>query len=146
MATATASQFGPEFPPNCPPPSATSANATVYRLVRRQPPDATDFQTHAELDLAPRADPCDRCGLSVYADPNDAVAKYQEVVNRYGPEGTKIGRLVARLLLTPIHGQFLATPNQRVHDSHHTWWPYCGADRLSSFDQIVEDASNALGT
>ena len=82
----------------------------------------------------------------MYADPRDAVAMYQEVVYRYGRDGTRIGRLVARLLLTPIHGQILATPNQRRHDSHHTWWPYSDTDRLSSLDQIVEDASNALGT
>lgn len=139
-------QFDPGYPANCPPPEAEDANGTVYRLVHQQPPDPTDFRTHAELKLAPRADPCERCGLSVYARETDAVAKYLEVVGRFGKEGTKIGRLVAQLVLNPSHGRILATPNQRTHDSHHTWWPYSGSDRLSCFDQIVEDASHALGT
>ena len=146
MTTTSERQFGPEFPANCPPSTVTDAKGTIYRLVKKTPPDASDFQTHAELGLAPTAEPCDRCGLSVYAIQSDAVAMFLRVAERYGVDGTRIGRFVARLCLTAEHGRLLSTPNRTFHDSHHTWWPYSGADRLSSCDQIVEDASNALGT
>jgi|SRR5665213_1243541 len=129
--------FGAHFPPNCPPASAVECGGIVYRLVSGKTPTIDDFLTHAELGLAPRADACDRCGLSVYENRGDAIALYQRVVARFGPQGTRIGNLVARLELTAAHGRQLATPNQRTPDSHCTWWPFADVDRVSSFDQIV---------
>lgn len=144
MDTTPPNSFDVHFPPNCPPESADDASGIVYRLVSNQPPTPEDFSTHAERRAAPNADPCDRCGLSVYRVQQDAINQYRLIVSRHGVNGTRIGKLVARLALESRHGRLMPTPNKHLRDSHHTWWPFSGTDRLSSFEEIVEDASHAV--
>jgi hypothetical protein len=125
------------FPTELPTQGGSDCGGVFYRLVKSDPPRIEDFLSHAEMGKAPNADACDRCGLSIYSKHGDANALYQRVVSRHGKEGTSIGRLVARLKLSPVHGRQLATPNKKVNDSHTTWWPYLETNRLSSFDAIV---------
>jgi len=146
MAGAAAPRFAAHFPNGCPPAEAQAATGEFYRLVTSDPPVKRDWQTHAELGLGMKGNVCNWCGLSIYADAADARDNYRRVVERFGPEGTRIGSLIARLLLQPIHGLMQPTPNRRFPDSHHTWWPYEDADRTSSFVQILEDARHDLGT
>jgi hypothetical protein len=44
----------------------------VFRLVHEDPPDASDFATHAETGRLPKAPACLRCGLSVFREKRDA--------------------------------------------------------------------------
>jgi len=131
------------LPPGCPPSDARAAEGTMYRLVGSDPPTSVDFLTHAELAKALKANPCSRCGLSVFSSLGDVIKLYARVASQYGPESTGIGHLVARLELEPMHGKMLADSNK---STHHNWWPYDGVNRLSTFKEIVEDARDALET
>jgi hypothetical protein len=45
--------------PGCPHVDADPANGEVYRIVKSDPPSASDFLTHAEMNKLRKADACD---------------------------------------------------------------------------------------
>lgn len=122
-------QFPEGWPKNCPPWNAEDAQGFVYRIVRHDPCEACDFLTYAQLDLAKKAPPCRRHGLSVYRNFDDA--------RRWRALKPEIGSKVAMGYLEARHGRMLRTP--RDGDSHTTWWMYEGVDCAAIFSIINEE-------
>src|SRR5262245_11778626 len=94
MTTGT-SRFPAFFPPGLPPSDAADANQVVFRLVVNDPPTEDDFLTHAEQEKAPHRDPCLRCGLSVFPNPDGARSLYLHIRALYG-EAVQLGHRIAQ--------------------------------------------------
>jgi hypothetical protein len=115
--------FASYLPNGCPPAKAEPASGIVYRLVKRNPPTVADFLTHHETEKLPGADPCLRCGLSVFRAKLDAIHQR----NSY----PKLGEYVAEGTLQTRHGVAMLTSGRQP--SHMTWWPFEGIDRSEPF-------------
>jgi hypothetical protein len=115
--------FPETWPNDCPPADAIDASGVVFRIVKNKPPLPEDFVTHFEADKLRNADPCLRCGLSVFQEIGDAVHQRWLL--------PKLGRLIARGTLRTDHGKTKLTPGKQP--SHTTWWPYTEVDRASIF-------------
>ena len=122
--------FPDDWPADCPSEDTPVANLTVFRIVKHRPPTATDLLSHHETGRLPKADPCLRCGLSVFIIAEDA-AHQRKLMPR-------LGEFIARGTLTAEHGKARLTPGQQP--SHTTWWPYIGVDRASLFAVIQESS------
>lgn len=109
------------FPPNCPPPSASAASGTFYRLVEEPTVKRDDFRSLRELFIQgvkkrqywPDDQECKAVALSIHSVIGDAEATRRAI----GPlrkhriaEGEIDGE-----------GRVLPTPGRRG-DSHHSWW------------------------
>ncbi len=124
-----------DFPEDCPPEQAISADGTYYRIVRNDPPEPSDFVSVYHLDRRRaevvirngRRTQCETMGLSVYADRNDAAACARRFKN--------IGDKIARVTLTPESGKILKT--EGGYPSHYTWWKELSFEASSSV-QLVE--------
>jgi hypothetical protein len=119
--------FPTTWPQDCPPADAEPANGVVFRLVRNNPPAASDFLSYAEEGKCPRRDPCLRCGLSVYRTLEDTVAKHAELRERF-PD-IDFGQHVASATLSPEHGK----TKQTFAPTHTTWWACEGVGRCELF-------------
>jgi len=115
------SSFPDDWPPGCPPADAQAAGGLVYRLVRTNPPTASDFLTHAELGKMPKAPACLRVGLSVFRTRDHAVHQAQLF--------PFLGNQIASGELCAEHGKTKLTPGKMP--SHTTWWPYPGVGRAA---------------
>lgn len=113
------------LPAGCPPDVAEEIATTrvVFRLVRTDPPTPDDFlsQRQEKPDrLFPGVTECQACGLSVFADRRDAVAK-----------ALKLPRLknhkLCRVTLLTGAGRI----QQTFQPSHHTWWPLAAFNILA---------------
>jgi len=124
------SQFPNSWPPDCPPADAVDASGVVFRLVKNDPPNPSDFETHAESGRLPKADPCLRRGLSVFRDPQDAFH-----CRRILP---KLGNMIASGALQPSDGKTKLTSGRQP--THTTWWAYEGVNRCSPFSVISEES------
>jgi len=113
---------------------------TVYRFVEVDPPADGDFLSHYERGLAPTAEPCLRCGLSVFLALEVAVARLRELRERF--PGRKFGDSIAEGKLDPSHGEIMQTGRDR---EHHTWWPYDGIDRRGPFKIVRTIPSQKTG-
>ncbi|MDB4963394.1 MAG: hypothetical protein JWP01_3393 [Myxococcales bacterium] len=113
------------LPHDCPPTDALDCELEVYYVVKVSPCEATDFQTHAERNSQRNADPCNRCGLSVWKD--EADARYQ------AGKHPRLGNMIARGRLQAEHGKL----KQTYRPSHHTWWPADDVERHSIFEVIA---------
>ncbi len=120
--------FPQDWPNGCPATDVPGADGIVYRIVKVSPPTATDMLSHHESGRLPTANPCLRCGLSVFGILEDARNQRQLM--------PKLGGWIARGTLTPTHGKAHRTPGQQP--SHTTWWPYEGVDRAAIFSVIPE--------
>ena len=120
--------FPEDWPAGCPSADTPSANLTVYRIVKNSPPTAVNFQSHHETGQLPKADPCLRCGLSVFIIPDDA-GHQRKLMPR-------LGRFIAMVTLVAEHGKARLTPG--LQPSHTTWWPFVGVDRVSPFTVVQE--------
>lgn len=128
MATQSkVSRFPAWFPPNCPPADAADAEGVVFRFVSRNAVDAEDFLSHYERGEAPRAQPCRRCGLSVYRTLESARSKLRDLRGRY-PD--RFATYIAEGTLTPEHGKIKQEGKDR---DHHEWWAYEGVERRLPF-------------
>jgi hypothetical protein len=121
--------FPANWPIGCPPPEAIGAAGEVYRIVKGQLPDHTDFATHFELGRLPRAPACLRCGLSVFRDIRDA--QHQRLLL------PKLGRWIAKAALVADHGKTMLTMGSQP--THTTWWAYVAVDRASLFAVVSEE-------
>jgi hypothetical protein len=115
--------FPDGWPCGCPPDSAEDAAGEVFRIVKNDPPVAKDFETHHEAGKLPKADPCLRCGVSVFRVIEDA--QHQRELF------PKLGDQIAAGKLHASHGKAKLTEGRMP--SHTTWWPYTGADRAALF-------------
>jgi hypothetical protein len=131
LADSGALSFPKWFPPDCPPITASDAGGIVFRFVMHNPIDPQDFLSHHELGLAPKAQPCRRCGLSVYLNLGAARKKLRELRDR-SPE--RFGSHIAEGSLNASHGKI---KQGGADPDHHEWWPYEGVARHQPF-RIVE--------
>lgn len=122
------------FPEACPPEAAADATGSFYRLVEADPPAASDFMSHIELQKAGIlsakrnfADDCRAAGLSIFAEQQDA----ENVRESVGP-------LRSRLIAhgdTTGQGVMQHTPSNQK--SHHTWWLPVGAEPHPRFSVVT---------
>jgi hypothetical protein len=126
-------QFPHCFPPNCPPATSSDAGGVVYHFAMKTPVDAQDFLSYHELGLAPRSNPCWRCGLSVYRSLGFARKKLRELRDLY-PDRFGSYIYIAEGSLTAEHGKI---KQEGKEPDHHTWWAYDGVDRHAPF-RVVE--------
>jgi hypothetical protein len=116
------------YPENCPPAEAEPASGTVYRLVRRNPAQAEDFETPWE-EYRNQFEPptIENCGLSVHTDPQDS----EQLRNRIKKFRR---RQIAEGSLNPTLGVIQRT--RSLEKSHHSWWVPLGAEPWIVFNII----------
>ncbi len=120
--------FPEDWPSGCPAADTPDADGEVFRIVKDDPPSAADMRSHHETGRLPKADPCLRCGLSVFRRVEDAVNQ-QSLLPR-------LGKKIAKATLVAPHGKAILTPGQQP--THTTWWAYEGVDRASLFAVVQE--------
>ena len=97
-------RFPSDWPSCCPPADAEPAAGTLYRILAHQPPSEDDFRSHRELGKLPHAEPCQRCGMSVFRERTHAIHQ-----QRLFP---RLGRFLARGSLSGHHGCTKLTPGK----------------------------------
>src|SRR5438067_2416051 len=115
--------FPKDWPSGCPPADTPDAAGEVFRIVKGNPVMAADMESHYETGKLPRADPCLRCGLSLFRELDDALNQQRLL--------PKLGNRIAKALLVAAHGKAGLTKGQQP--THTTWWPYEGVDRAALF-------------
>ena len=130
-ATSDSPNFPGWFPASCPPSAAGDASGVVFRFVASNPIVPGDFLSHHELGLAPRANPCSRCSLSVFDNREAARSSLKSLRNRY-PD--RFGRHIAQGVLNADLGKMKQAGSNA---SHWEWWAYEGIERHEPF-LIVE--------
>jgi hypothetical protein len=115
--------FPSDWPPGCPPADSLVASGVVYRIVKNDPVQDSDFLSQFELGKALNVDECFRRSLSVYTELADA-----EHRRRLTP---RLGHLIAQATLDASHGKTLHTGGRK--SSHTEWWPCEGIDRKAGF-------------
>lgn len=121
-------KFSDDLPEKCPPDDAMDASGIVYRIVKNDPPTAFDMQTHHESGRLLTADPCLRCGLSVFREQSDAIHQRHLI--------PKLGKWIAKAQLTKELGMTKLTKGKEP--THTTWWVYDGVVRESYFEIVQE--------
>ena len=122
--------FPTDWPPGCPADETPDAAGVVFRIAKANPVTAACMESHHESGKLPNADPCLRCGLSVFREEEDAINQQNLL--------PKLGRIIASLDLLAEHGKACLTKGQQP--THTTWWPYEGVDRASQF-VVIRDLS-----
>lgn len=111
------------LPEGCPPAAADEVVAPreVFRLVSADPPTEADFQSQRAQNPAGNFSfsECQARGLSVFADPHDAMDRALKLPKFRG-------YLTCRVVLKPGAGRV----QQTFKPSHHTWWPFAAFDIL----------------
>ena len=120
--------FPSDWPTGCPATDVPQAQGDVFRIVKGDPVTTEDMLSHHETGKMPMADPCRRCGLSVFLVVEDALHQ-QKLIPRLG---TKI----AKAVLEAVHGK----ARQTGTPTHTTWWPFEGVDRAKLFTVVQEVA------
>lgn len=115
--------FPTDWPVGCPSADTHDVEGDVFRIVKNNPVSETDMLTHHETGKLPRADPCMRCGLSLFRDLDDALNQLRLL--------PKLGKKIAKAKLEAIHGKACLTKGQQP--THTTWWPYESVDRAALF-------------
>ena len=121
-------KFPTNWPANCPDATTPDAGGGVFRIVKDDPVSPEDMQSHFESNKLPKADPCLRCGLSVFRDLEDALNQQKLL--------PKLGNRIAEAILNAVHGKACLTKGQQP--THTTWWPYDGVDRAGIFQVVRE--------
>jgi hypothetical protein len=124
--------FPTDWAEGCPPPDAPAGDGVIYRIVKANPPAASDFLSFVEEGRPlrrPTPCPCMPYGLSVFPDRADAVWMSRSL--------PRLGKYLAKGTLGAADGCCKLTPGQRP--THTTWWPSCECARAGLFTE-VEDA------
>jgi hypothetical protein len=113
------------LPAGCPPDAAAeiATSRVVFRLVCTDPPTQDDFLSQRQENTSKvfsGVSECVVCGVSVFADKNDAVAKARKLQHLKN-------RKICRVTLTAEAGRI----QQTFQPSHHTWWPLAEFDILA---------------
>lgn len=132
-------QFPEHYPEGCPPANAIATNGNVYRLTHNNPARESDFLTYVTTGQRTSGDRCLRCGLSVFETQRGAAELFRYMQRRH-PNGTSLGRFIARLQITPEDGLISYTGRP----PHLTWWWYDDVDPTATFREIVEEIQDAL--
>ena len=123
-----------DFPDGCPPEQSAPSGGVYFRIVKTDPPGLSDFVSayhqkrpaaNLEINRGSRT-LCETMGLSVYADPTDAIL--------CAGQFPKLGTLIARVNLTPQSGKLLGTG--RPSNSHHTWWMVHGFNPIGCSEVV----------
>lgn len=114
-------KFPDYFPSCCPPENAIDANGAVFRVVKNEDLTSDDFLSHHELETAITANPCSRCGVSVFNS-------FQKALHLQRMRPT-LGNAIAEGNLNPSAGKMLLT----IKSGHIDWWSYDGVERQSFF-------------
>lgn len=122
--------FPQDWPFGCPPADTPDAAGDVFRIVKGNPVTPEDMQSHYETGRLPKADPCLRCGLSVFRELEDALNQQKLL--------PKLGNRIAKAPLEAAHGKACLTKGQQP--THTTWWSYEGVDRAALFLVVQEVA------
>jgi hypothetical protein len=122
--------FSKGWPPGCPSDDVPDAAGEVFRISKENPVTALSMESHHESGKLPKADPCLRCGLSVFRDLEDAINQRSLL--------PKLGNMIAKGVLLADHGKACFTKGQQP--THTTWWPYDGVDRAAIF-VVIQDLS-----
>ncbi len=122
--------FPKDWPSNCPSADTPDATGDVFRISKEDPVTQQDMLSHHETGKLPKADPCLRCGLSVFLELEDALNQQKLL--------PKLGNRIAKALLETNHGKACLTKGQQP--THTTWWPYEEVDRAALF-VVVRDVS-----
>jgi hypothetical protein len=122
--------FPNDWPSGCPSADTPDAEGNVFRLVKENPVSSCDMRSHHETGKLPKADPCLRCGLSVFRELEDAVNQQKLL--------PKLGSMIAIANLKATHGKACLTKGQQP--THTTWWPYEGVERAVLFSVVQEIA------
>lgn len=123
-----------DYPEDCPPAGCSEADLTVYRFVKRNPPEPGDFakpiaQGRFQQQPPPPDKLCVAHALSVFADPAD-IGTARAIVPVFRR------RLVAQGHIGAGDGLVLHSP-AKTGTSHHSWWVPEGVDPFVSF-QVVD--------
>ena len=119
-------EFPNWFPEGCPPSTAADASGEVFRIVAAEQVTDADFRSHHELGTALAADPCARCGVSLFTSFENALHR-----QRLSP---RLGKFLSKGVLSPQHGK-TGIPN--VKSGHLEWWAYQNVPRHSCFERAV---------
>jgi len=122
--------FPKDWPFGCPSADTPDAVGDVFRIAKANSVSAGDMRSHHETGKLPRADPCLRCGLSVFRVLEDALNQQKLL--------PKLGNRIAKALLEAAFGKACLTKGQQP--THTTWWPYEGVDRAAPFIVVQEVA------
>lgn len=121
--------FPADWPASCPPADAEDAAGAVFRITINDPPKAEDMLSHHETGRLPNAEPCLRCGLSVFRNIEDA--QHQR---RLMP---RLGKYIATADLQAYHGKTKLTTGSQP--THTTWWVYQEVTNRFSFFKVVKE-------
>jgi hypothetical protein len=122
-----APKFPTDWPPNCPPDDPLSPPTEVFRVVRKFPdPPDSQFRSLSEKNDPRGGCPCQRCGLSVLQDLEGALHIRRAV--------KPLGKVIIKATLHAKHGRTKPTPG--LVQSHATWWPAIGVDRIEMFSLV----------
>jgi hypothetical protein len=122
--------FPDDWPAGCPAANTPDAEGEVFRIVKENPVSVADMLSHHETGRLPKADPCLRCGLSVFRELEDALNQQRLL--------PKLGTRIAKAVLLPVHGKANLTKGQQP--THSTWWPYRDVERAQLFVVVQEVA------
>ena len=120
--------FPAEWPDNCPPIEAISADLIVYRIAKTSPPTPDDFVTYREMKKPDHGRPCDAAALSVFTNKDDA--------KHYSDKYQYLGEFIATGKLGPTHGKIMRNPRTLRGGkivAHASWWAYLDVDRCALF-------------
>ena len=120
--------FPEDWPSDCPSADTPDATGEIFRIVKGNPVTAADLRSHHESGKLPKANPCLRCGLSVFLELGDALHQQQLL--------PQLGNKIAQARLEPMHGKARPTPGRQP--THTTWWPYQEVDRAVIFTVVQE--------
>jgi hypothetical protein len=117
--------FRDSLPAGCPPDAAEeiATPREVFRLVPADPPSLADFKSQRQENpnkRFPGVSECVVCGISVFGDKHDAVAKAQKLPRLRNHK-------VCRVTLIAGAGRIQPT----FQPSHQTWWPLAAFDILA---------------
>ena len=122
--------FPNDWPSGCPSANTPDAVGKVFRVVKGDPVGGEDMLSHHETGKLPKADPCLRCGLSVFRELDDALNQQKLL--------PKLGNRIATAMLQTAHGKAFLTKGQQP--THTTWWSYEGVQRAALFTVVLEVA------
>lgn len=122
-------QYHTDLPTSCPPGSASSTTADLYKAIDGRQPSVDDFKSFAEkgregIDKSL----CQSWGLSVWpsmAAVNHALKTYKVFRKKR----------IIKFSITPLDGSLAITPSAQQPE-HHTFWKYTSCNLLNSCQLI----------
>jgi hypothetical protein len=121
MMAADAHRWPDDYPEGCPPTDCRNAEGLFYRLVKGDPPEASDFVRPVELPSGRSRhspDSCSSHGLSIFEDAED-VRLAIELIPGFKKKKVAVGELKPAMGVIKRSDAPVGTVVLR---SHHDWW------------------------